>query len=193
MFSAACHSGRSSTWLLLAVGPGGTCGGAGVQVTTPGFPPELAVRILVAFDRQESAIKVFSSLFPLHPRPLARTCSRTPACTHARNTRQLALPFPTVAAARFQLGQPDTCSDSSFVRLEAPWQGSSQTARFLRQQPRCAAAAAECTRLWRVDRGRLLLCRRQWTSEVSWVCQAGREPRTIHELGFSGRWPWCPR
>lgn len=183
MASPCCGAGGNLRWGPRAGDHPGVPAGAG------GSHPRGLRSAGVSHEGSSST----SSPPPTPAHPLARTCPRTPACTHIRNTRQLALPCPTVAAARFQLGQPDTCSDSSFVRLEAPWQGSSQTVRFLRQQPHCAAAAAECTRLWRVDRGRLLLCRRQWTSEVSWVCQAGREPRAIHELGFSGRWPWCPR
>ena len=35
------------------------------EVTQPGFPPELAVRIFVAFERQEDAIKAGA----LNPRP----------------------------------------------------------------------------------------------------------------------------
>jgi len=37
------------------------------EVTQPGFPPELAVRIFVAFERQEDATKVPRSGFSLTP------------------------------------------------------------------------------------------------------------------------------
>lgn len=178
-----------------AVGPGGTCGAARVQVTTPGFPPELAVRILVAFDRQESAMKVFLHFFPsTHARTPAGTHVLAHACMHARMQHEA------------------TCIALSFCRsCPVPARSARHVLRLLlhppggavvRQQSDCQVLASaatlccgrcECTRLWRVDHGRLLLCRRQWTSEVSWVCQADREPCTIHELGFSGQWLWCPR